>query len=80
MSPFQQFVNGLKAARMDMNEMLDELTAFSEVMARKSNSIEMDENGMWYVTASGNIEEVIHTIYLQLDKLERIKKQKDSNR
>jgi hypothetical protein len=77
-TPFQRFVRGLEAAQLDMNEMLTELRAFAEIMAKKSNTLEMDENGFFYTTASGTLEEIIPTIHKQLERLERIKKQKDA--
>lgn len=78
MTPFQQFLNGLEAAQLDFNEVMNELRAFAAVMARKSNSIEMDEKGFFYVTASGKVEEVIAVMHKQLDRLEKIKQQKDN--
>lgn len=78
MTPFQKFLSGLKAAREEVGETLDELTAFAEIMARKQNCIELDDNGFFYVTAAGPLDEVIPTVHKLLDKLERIKKEKDS--
>jgi hypothetical protein len=77
-TPFQRFLRGLEAAQLDMNEMLTELRAFAEIMAKKSNTLEMDENGFFYTTAAGTLEEIIPTIHKQLERLERIKKQKDA--
>lgn len=76
MTPFQQFCNGLHQIRSDTNGMLDEMIAFAEVMARKQNSLEMDGD-QFYVTAAGTLEEVIPTLRIFLDRLERMKKQKD---
>jgi hypothetical protein len=78
MTPFRRFTNGLHQIRSDFNEQLDEMLAFSEIMAMKQNAVELDENGFFYVTASGPIEEIIPIMYKQIEKLERIKKQKDS--
>lgn len=78
MTPFHRFLNGLHSARNDFNVEMDELIAFAEVMARKQNSLELDDQGFFYVTASGPIEEVIPTLEKQLEKLERIKKAKDT--
>jgi hypothetical protein len=77
MTPFKRFVNGLEAAQMDFNEVMNELRAFAEVMARKANSLELDDDGFFYVTASGPLEEVIVVLNKHLEKLQRIKKQKD---
>ena len=78
MTPFERFVNGLKAARADINEVMEELTAFAEVMARQQNTLEMDEDGFFYVTAGGPLNEIIPTLTKQLERLERIRKQKDA--
>jgi len=77
-SPFEQFSRGIYAAQVEFNESIDELRAFIEVMARKSNSLDMDEDGKFYVIAAGPLEEIIPTLEKQLEKLLRIKKQKDS--
>lgn len=77
-TPFQQFCNGLHHVRQDFNMQMDEMLAFAEVMARKQNSIELDENGQFYVTACGTIDEIIPVVQQQLERLERIKKQKDN--
>ena len=76
MTPFQKFLRGLQAAKLDHDEMFTELIAFAEIMARKQNSVELDENGFFYVTACGPIEEIVTTVKKQLEKLERIQQQK----
>jgi hypothetical protein len=76
MTPFQRFRNGLHQIREDTNEVLEEALAFVEVMALKRNSIEFDD-GYIYVVASGSIDEVIPTLYEQIDRLERYKKQQE---
>jgi hypothetical protein len=77
-TPFQRFCNGLHSVRADFNESLDEMLAFAEIMARKQNSVELDENGFFYVTAAGPLDEIIPVMHKQLEKLERIKKQRDN--
>lgn len=77
MTPFKRFCNGLKGVRSEFNEQLDEMLAFAEIMSQKSNTVELDENGFFYVTASGTLEEILPTLKKQLEKLERIKKQKE---
>lgn len=79
MSPFQRFLNGLESAQLDFNETMNELRAFAEIMARKQNTVELDDEGFFYVTAAGPLEEIIPTLYKQVHKLERIKKQKDED-
>lgn len=77
MTPFDRFLAGLHAVRSNFNEEMEEMLAFAEVMARKHNTLELDEDGSFYVTAAGPLEEIIPTLKSQLGKLERIKKQKD---
>lgn len=79
MTPFMKFLRGLEAAQLDFNETMMELRAFAEIMSRKTNTVEMDEDGSFYVTASGTLDEIIPTLYKQVHKLERIKEQKDKS-
>lgn len=79
MSPFTRFLAGLHSIRADFDAEMEELLAFAEVMARKENTLELDENGSFYVSATGTLEEVIETLEKQLQKLKRIKQQKDGN-
>jgi hypothetical protein len=79
-SPFRQFRNGLDQVQQDVNEVLNEARAFAEVLAMKQNSIEFDENGYFFVTSAGSLEEVIGVMQKQLEKLQRIKTQKDNQR
>lgn len=74
MNPYQQFVNGLRHVRAEFNENLEEMLVFAEVMARKANSIDRDENGLYYVTSCGNIDEIIPIMEQQIEKLKRLQK------
>ena len=78
MTPFQRFRNGLLQVRGDTNELLEEMIAFAEVMANKRNTLELDENGFFYCQSSGTLEDILPVMYKQIEKLERIKAQKDS--
>lgn len=77
MTPFQRFANGLHQIKSDTNEMLDEMLAFAEVMARKQNALEMDDNGCYYITVSGPLDHCIAASKAFLERLERMKKQRD---
>jgi len=77
-NPFSKFLAGLYSIRRDFNDEMEELIAFAEVMARKHNTLELDDQGFFYVTATGTLEEVIPVVEKQLSKLERIKKAKDN--
>lgn len=78
MTPFDRFLAGLHSLRHETSNELEELIAFAEIMAQKKNTLELDENGFFYCTASGPLEQVISVLEKQLGKLERIKKQKDT--
>jgi hypothetical protein len=78
MNPFERFCNGIKHVQHEFNGEMNEMLAFAEIMARKSNAVELDENGTFYVVATGSLEEVIPTLMKQLEKLQRIKNQKDN--
>lgn len=80
MTPFQRFNNGLRHLKHELLENVDEMLAFSEVMSLKQNCIELDDNGFFYVTSAGPIDEIIPIVYKQLERLERIKQQKDQAR
>lgn len=77
LTPFRRFCNGLHQARADFNEQVDEMIAFAEVMALKQNCLELDENGTFYITAAGSVEDVISVMQAQLERLRRIKQEKD---
>ena len=79
-TPFSRFLAGLEAAKLDFNEVMDELRAFAEVMARKQNSIELDEEGLFYTTACGPLEKIIPEVEKQLKRLQRIKEEKDASK
>ncbi len=78
MTPFKRFCNGLHHVRAEFNEQLDEMLSFAEIMCNKQNTLDIDENGFFYVTAAGPLEEIIPTLRKQMEKLERIKQQKDN--
>lgn len=76
MTPFQKFLRGLQAAHTEHTEALEELIAFAEVMARKSNTLDLDEHGYFYSTASGPIEDILPTLEKHVSKLKRIQQEK----
>jgi hypothetical protein len=78
MTPFRRFCNGLHHVRNEFINEIDEMLAFAEVMAMKQNSIELDENGFFYSTAAGPLDEIIPVLHKQIEKLERIKTQRDN--
>lgn len=79
LTPFRRFTNGLHHVKAEFLENIDEMLAFAEVMALKQNCIELDNDGVFYVSAAGTLEEVIPVMYHQIERLERIKKQKEDS-
>lgn len=78
-SPFKRFCNGLHQVRSEFNEQLDEMLAFAEVMSMKQNAIELDEGGVFYVTASGQLDEVIPILQAQTERLKRIRNERNGS-
>jgi hypothetical protein len=77
MMPMLKFLRGLQGAQLDFKETFEELIGFAEILANKRNTLELDEDGLFYSTATGNVDEMITILKDQLKKLERIKEQKD---
>jgi hypothetical protein len=74
-NPYRRFCHGVQHFRQELNEELDEMLTFAEVMARQGNMITVDENGVFYSTANGTLDEIISVLHQQLEKLERIRRQ-----
>jgi hypothetical protein len=77
LSPFRRFCNGLHQIRKETNEQIDEILSFAEVMALKQNCVELDENGVFYVSSAGTIDEVIPVMHAQLERLQRIREERN---
>ena len=60
-------------------EDMDELIGAAVLIGQRPNYLTVDEHGFYHVQASGKVEEVITAMYEIVHKLERIKKQRDSN-
>ena len=57
----------------------DELIAALEVLSGKRNTLELDEDGFFYVQAHGPIEDVIKGLEIHLKRLNNIKAQKEKS-
>lgn len=78
LTPFRRFTNGLRHVKSEFLENIDEMLAFAEVMAMKQNCIELDDNGVFYVSAAGPVDDVISVLYQQIERLERIRNQRNN--
>ena len=63
--------------QLDMD--FDELIAAADIIGSRPNYLTVDEHGFYHVQASGDIKEVIYALEKQLEKLNRIKAQKDTH-
>lgn len=77
MLPLIRFHEMLRLYKEQMNEDFDELMSAAEIIGARPNYLTVDEHGFYHVQASGNIDEVLHALQLQKEKLERIKAQRD---
>lgn len=77
MLPLTQFAEILQKYQEQMNEDFNELVTAAQVIGRRPNYLTLDENGYYHVQASGKIDEVINSVNDSLNRLLRIKRQRD---
>jgi len=77
MLPLTRFKEMLELYKAQTLEDFDELIGAAEVIGARPNYLTVDEQGYYHVQASGNIDEVIASLQKQLEKLQRIKAQRD---
>lgn len=80
MNPYQQLCKGAHHFKAEINEEMDELIAFAEIMSRQKNMVTLDQNGTFYAIASGDIDEVINVLEQQITKLKRIREERNIDR
>lgn len=80
MTPYQRLVAGTHHFKNALNEELNEMLAFAELMSRQRNMITFDSDGQWYSIASGELDEIIDVLEQQLGKLKRIREEKNIDR
>jgi len=64
--------------KAQMDEDMNELINAAEIIGQRPNYLTVDENGYYHVQASGNIDEVIYALEKQLEKVKRIKQQREN--
>ncbi len=79
MLPLTRFKDMLDAYKNQMIEDFDELIGAAEIVGGRPNYLTVDEHGFYHVQASGTINEVLHALQKQLEKLTRIKQQRESS-
>jgi hypothetical protein len=67
----------LTAYREQMVVDMNELIVAADIISSRPNYLTVDERGYYHIQASGDIKEVIFALEKQLEKLNRIKEQKD---
>lgn len=80
MLPLQRFKDLLIAYQEQMNEDLNELVLGADLLASRPNYLTVDEHGFYHVQVSGTIDEVLKGLEAQLEKVKRIKAQKETPR
>lgn len=76
-APLTRFRDMLMLYKKQMEEDFDELIMSAEIICSRPNYVLMDETGYYHLQASGTLEEVVAVLQKQLEKLEKIKTQKD---
>ena len=78
MLPLIRFRDMLANYKAQMDEDMNELINAAEIIGQRPNYLTVDENGYYHVQASGNIDEVIYALEKQLEKVKRIKQQREN--
>lgn len=78
-TPLTRFKTRLETTKAQLMEDLDEMIMTTDIISQRPNYLTVDELGYYHVQASGNIDEVLTTLYKLQEKLERIKKYRESN-
>lgn len=77
-SPLTRFRDMLMLHKKQLDEDYEEIIMAAEIIASRPNYVLMDETGYYHVQSSGTLEEVVTSLHKQLEKLERIKAQKEA--
>lgn len=75
MLPLERFPEALSAYRDEFIQQFDELINAAELLARKHNTIEREDNGTYFIQATGKLDAVINTLEVMLNKLKKTKEQ-----
>lgn len=77
MIPLSRFSEIIRAHKDQFDEDMNELIMAADILGERPHYFTMDDNGLFHVQASGSIEECIRALEHHLERLRRIKKQKD---
>lgn len=77
MLPLSRFVEALEAYKAEVGQNFDELIMAADLIAKKTNTITREDNGSFYVQATGTLDECINTLSVMLNKLKKIKEQQE---
>ncbi|MFN7882547.1 MAG: hypothetical protein ACK5PF_05985 [bacterium] len=80
MLPLSRLTEYLKGYQAEFNQQFDELIQAAEIVARKTNVIEREDNGQFLVQATGTLDQVIDTLETMLKKLYKIKENTDDRK
>ena len=77
MLPLIKFRDMLTTYKAQIVEDLDELINAAEIIGLRPNYLTVDEHGFYHVQASGTLDQVIQAMEKQLEKLNRIRAQRE---
>jgi len=77
MLPLIRFRDMLANYKAQMDEDMNELINAAEIIGARPNYLTVDEHGFYHVQASGTIDQVLDALEKQLEKLNRIRAQKE---
>ena len=75
--PLIRFKEMLETYKEQMDTDMNELIGAAEIIGSRPNYLTVDEHGFYHVQASGSIDQVLDALNKQLEKLTRIKAQRD---
>jgi hypothetical protein len=77
MLPLMKFSEMLTDLKTQIGQDMDEIIGAATLIGQRPNYLTVDELGYYHLQASGNIDEVVSAVSTQLERLKRIKEQKD---
>lgn len=77
MLPFKRFTEALAGYKEEFDRQFDDLINAADLISKKTNVIEREDNGTYLIQASGQLDEVINTLENMLKRLRKIKETND---
>ncbi len=77
MLPFKRFTEALAGYKAEFDQQFDDLINAADLISRKTNVIEREDDGTYYIQATGKLDEIIDTLTVMLNKLKKTKEQID---